>query len=92
MDAAEFDTLIGSLRQSPALAAKADIGVVAERLGLARAAISVGDDCLLCVRPHDLTIEPAGSGANVLSGTVESVIWLTKVLVAATPISMPARV
>jgi 2-aminoethylphosphonate transport system ATP-binding protein len=37
--------------------------------------ISVGDDCLLCVRPHDLTIEPAGSGANVLSGTVESVIW-----------------
>jgi uncharacterized protein len=45
VDAAEFDTLIGSLRQSPALAAKADIGVVAERLGLACAAISVGDDC-----------------------------------------------
>jgi 2-aminoethylphosphonate transport system ATP-binding protein len=37
--------------------------------------ISVGDDCLLCVRPHDLTIEPAGNGANILSGTVESVIW-----------------
>jgi 2-aminoethylphosphonate transport system ATP-binding protein len=37
--------------------------------------IAVGEDCLLCVRPHDLTIEPASSGANVLSGAVESVIW-----------------
>jgi uncharacterized protein len=45
VDAAEFDALMSSLRQSPALAAKADIGVVAERLGLARAAIPVGDDC-----------------------------------------------
>jgi uncharacterized protein len=45
VDAAEFDALASSLRQSPALAAKADIGVVAERLGLARAAIPVGDDC-----------------------------------------------
>ena len=45
MDAAELDALAASLRQSPALAAKADIGVVAERLGLASAAIPVGDDC-----------------------------------------------
>ncbi len=45
MDAAELDALVASLRQSPALAAKADIGVVAERLGLASAAIPVGDDC-----------------------------------------------
>ena len=45
MEAAEFDALVASLRQSPALAAKADIGVVAERLGLASAAIPVGDDC-----------------------------------------------
>jgi hypothetical protein len=45
VDAAEFDALVGSLRQSPALAAKTDIGFVAERLGLAGATISVGDDC-----------------------------------------------
>jgi uncharacterized protein len=37
--------LSDSLRRSPALAAKADIGVVAERLGLASSAIPVGDDC-----------------------------------------------
>jgi uncharacterized protein len=45
MDAAEFDALVDSLRHSPALAAKADIGVVAERLGLASLAVPVGDDC-----------------------------------------------
>jgi uncharacterized protein len=45
VDAAEFDALVSSLRRSPALAAKGDIGVVAERLGLSRAPIPVGDDC-----------------------------------------------
>jgi len=45
MDAAEFDALVNSLRRSAALAAKAEIGLVAERLGLASAAIPVGDDC-----------------------------------------------
>jgi AIR synthase-related protein len=45
MDGAAFDALSDSLRRSPALAAKADIGVVAERLGLASSAIPVGDDC-----------------------------------------------
>ena len=45
MDAAAFDALAGRLRASPALAAKADIGIVAARLGLARGAIPVGDDC-----------------------------------------------
>lgn len=45
MDAAEFDALVNSLRASAALAAKADIGLVAERLGLVSAAIPVGDDC-----------------------------------------------
>jgi uncharacterized protein len=45
MDGAAFDVLSDSLRRSPALAAKADIGVVAERLGLASSAIPVGDDC-----------------------------------------------
>jgi 2-aminoethylphosphonate transport system ATP-binding protein len=37
--------------------------------------ISIGDACFLCVRPHDLTIEPVGDGANRLSGTVASVLW-----------------
>jgi uncharacterized protein len=45
VEAAELDALVASPRQSPALAAKADIGVVAERLGLASATIPVGDDC-----------------------------------------------
>jgi hypothetical protein len=42
---AEFERLAASLRAAPGVAAKADIGVVAERLGLAGAAIPVGDDC-----------------------------------------------
>ena len=33
------------MRASPGVAAKADIGLVAERLGLAGAAVPVGDDC-----------------------------------------------
>ena len=45
MDGAAFDALTDSLRRSPALAAKADIGVVVERLGLPSGAIPVGDDC-----------------------------------------------
>ena len=45
MDGAAFDALSDSLRRSPALAAKGDIGVVMERLGLPSAAILVGDDC-----------------------------------------------
>jgi uncharacterized protein len=45
MDADVFEALAESLRTSPGLAAKADIGVVAERLGLAGAEVPVGDDC-----------------------------------------------
>ena len=45
MDGAAFDALTDSLRRSPALAAKGDIGVVMERLGLPSAAMPVGDDC-----------------------------------------------
>jgi 2-aminoethylphosphonate transport system ATP-binding protein len=37
--------------------------------------VSVGDECFLCIRPHDLTVAPAGGGGNVLSGTVASVLW-----------------
>jgi uncharacterized protein len=45
MDAAALEALAERLRASPALAAKADIGIVAARLGLAQGAIPVGDDC-----------------------------------------------
>ena len=45
MDAAAFDSLVLTLRTSSGLAAKADIGAVAARLGLANAAVPVGDDC-----------------------------------------------
>jgi len=45
MDAEALEALTERLKASPALAAKADIGVVAARLGLAQGAIPVGDDC-----------------------------------------------
>lgn len=45
MDAPAFDTLVESLRHSRGLAAKADIGTVAARLGLQASAVPVGDDC-----------------------------------------------
>ena len=45
MDAAALEALTERLKASPALAAKADIGIVAARLGLAQGAIPVGDDC-----------------------------------------------
>lgn len=45
MDEASFRALVAGLRASRGLAAKADIGTVARRLGLAEAAVPVGDDC-----------------------------------------------
>ena len=45
MDAATFEAHVAALRKSPGLAGKADIAVVAARLGLERATIPVGDDC-----------------------------------------------
>lgn len=45
MDAGAFDDLVAELRSHSGLAAKADIGEVAHRLGLAGARIPVGDDC-----------------------------------------------
>ena len=45
MDGAEFERLARTLREASGVAAKADIGLVAERLGLAGAAVAVGDDC-----------------------------------------------
>ncbi len=45
MKKAEFERIVDAVRASPGVAAKADIGLVAERLGLAGAAVPVGDDC-----------------------------------------------
>jgi AIR synthase-related protein len=45
MNGAELERLASSLCASAGVAAKADIGFVAERLGLAGAAVPVGDDC-----------------------------------------------
>jgi AIR synthase-related protein len=45
MDDVEFERLVDQLRESAGVAAKADIGLVARRLGLSEAAVAVGDDC-----------------------------------------------
>ena len=37
--------------------------------------ISIGDACLLCIRPHDLLPDTGAGDANRLTGTVESVLW-----------------
>jgi 2-aminoethylphosphonate transport system ATP-binding protein len=37
--------------------------------------ISVGDECLLCVRPHDLVVEEGAGQGNLITGTVESALW-----------------
>ena len=37
--------------------------------------ISVGDDCLLCVRPHDLVVDDGTGRSNVVVGIVELVLW-----------------
>jgi len=34
-----------------------------------------GGDCLLCVRPHDLRMQPDATSANVVTATVSSVQW-----------------
>jgi 2-aminoethylphosphonate transport system ATP-binding protein len=35
-----------------------------------------GSDCLVCVRPHDLRLVPAGACGNGVMGVVRSVLWL----------------
>jgi 2-aminoethylphosphonate transport system ATP-binding protein len=37
--------------------------------------IAVGDECFLCIRPHDLVLDDRTAGGNLLAGTVESVLW-----------------
>ncbi len=38
-------------------------------------ALPDGSDCLVCVRPHDLRLQPPGDGCNTLTGTVRGVQW-----------------
>ena len=45
MEAGAFERLVAALHESPGVAAKADIGLVAKRLGLVGGVIPVGDDC-----------------------------------------------
>ena len=37
--------------------------------------IAVGARCLLCVRPHDLSLGSPGGSDNVLAGHVQSALW-----------------
>ena len=37
--------------------------------------IDVGDECLLCVRPHDLVLSDGDASGNCVAGTVASVLW-----------------
>ena len=37
--------------------------------------IAVNEECLLCIRPHDLVLEESSFGINIVTGTVESVLW-----------------
>jgi len=45
VEAGAFERLVAALHESPGVAAKADIGLVAKRLGLVGGVIPVGDDC-----------------------------------------------
>jgi 2-aminoethylphosphonate transport system ATP-binding protein len=37
--------------------------------------LSVGSDCFLCIRPHEIGVQPAPAPVNSISGTVRSVVW-----------------
>jgi 2-aminoethylphosphonate transport system ATP-binding protein len=38
-------------------------------------ALPEGSDCLVCVRPHDLRLQPGSAAGNTLTGTVRAVQW-----------------
>ncbi|MEO8857007.1 MAG: ABC transporter ATP-binding protein [Burkholderiaceae bacterium] len=38
-------------------------------------ALPEGSDCLVCVRPHDLRLDPGGDRGNTLTGIVRGVQW-----------------
>ena len=37
--------------------------------------LQVGDDCLLCIRPHEVSLSPPAEVHNTLTATVQSVVW-----------------
>jgi 2-aminoethylphosphonate transport system ATP-binding protein len=62
-----------------------------------------GGACLLCIRPHDLTLEPRGKADNILEARVLSTLWQgdqlsitvdaqgTTLRLASTPLAEPPR-
>ncbi len=32
-------------------------------------------DCLLCIRPHDVSLRPTDDAVNILTGIVRAVVW-----------------
>lgn len=72
-------------------------------LAQAAARLSPGAGCLLCVRPHDLTLVASGEGGNTLEARVLSTLWQgdqhsiavdalgTMLRLAATPLVEPPR-
>jgi 2-aminoethylphosphonate transport system ATP-binding protein len=37
--------------------------------------LQVGDDCLLCIRPHEVSLSPLAEVHNTLTAMVQSVVW-----------------
>jgi 2-aminoethylphosphonate transport system ATP-binding protein len=46
-----------------------------DRLQALRQELQVGDDCLLCIRPHEVSLEPLAEVHNRVTATVQSVVW-----------------
>ncbi len=46
-----------------------------ELLAKAQSGLGVGTECLLCIRPHAVSLQPAGRPCNRLIGTVRAVQW-----------------
>jgi len=73
-------------------------------LAEAQAQLRPGASCLLCIRPHDLTLEPRGMNGNVIHARVVSTLWQgdqlsiavdaegTTLRLASHPLAEPPRV
>jgi 2-aminoethylphosphonate transport system ATP-binding protein len=46
-----------------------------ELVALHHPEIGIGSRCLLCIRPHEISLGAAQSSANTLHGTVQSTVW-----------------
>src|SRR5262249_48892017 len=44
-------------------------------MALSASRISVGDRCLLCIRPHNLALDDGSGSGNVIDGSVKTVLW-----------------